>query len=261
VKLAVAGKGGVGKTLLAGTLSRLLARDGYRVLAVDADPAMNLAYAVGVPEEVASKIVPVAENRQLIEERAGKLFGEIYTLTPKVDDIADRFGVVGPDGVRLLVMGTIRYGGSGCMCPANALIRALISHLTLARDEAIVMDMEAGLEHLGRGTARGFDALICVVEPGRQSLETARKILRLSDHIGIRRVYAVGNKVMDDEGRRFVQEGVSTLGLELLGIIPYDESVQKADVMRVAPIDYSPNSPAIRAIAEIKQEIVRRLGA
>ena len=259
MKLAVAGKGGVGKTLVAGTVARLLARDGYRVLAVDADPAMNLSYALGIPQEAVSNVVPIAENEELIRERAGWRFGEVFTLTPRVEDIADRFGITGPDGVRLLIMGTVRYGGSGCMCPANALIRALISHITLARDEAIVMDMEAGLEHLGRGTARGFDALLCVVEPGRQAIETAGKIAALSADIGIRRVYAVGNKVMDEEGTKLIEEGVDALGLELIGVIPFDVEVLKADASRIAPLDYNPNSPAIKAITKIKETLIRKL--
>lgn len=264
MKVAVAGKGGVGKTLIAGTLSRLLARDGFSVLAIDADPAMNLAFTIGIPHEIASKITPIAENKELIEERTGakpgSAFGAFFSLTPTVEDIAERFGILGPDNVRLLIMGTVRFGGSGCMCPANALIRALIMHLTLTRKDAIVMDMEAGLEHLGRGTAKGFDALICVVEPGLQSIETASRIDRLAREIGIRDVLFVGNKVMTDQDGEFIRKALGDMGLNLICLIPFDRDILRADVLRVAPIDLSPDSPAIAAIKELEEVLKERYG-
>jgi len=264
VKLAVAGKGGVGKTLIAGTLARLLAHDGYRVLAVDADPAMNLAYALGIRPDATSKIVPLAENNQLIEERTGAKpgtgFGALFNLTPTVDDITDRYGVVGPDQVRLLVVGTVRSGGSGCMCPANALIRALIRHITLERRDAVVMDMEAGLEHLGRATVRGFDALICVVEPGAQAMETAKKIRRLAEDIGVKEVLAVGNKVATEEDQEFIERSSREAGLELVCTIPFDRAILRADALRVAPVDHSPSSPAVKAIRELEEVLKERYG-
>jgi len=264
VKLAVAGKGGVGKTLIAGTLSRFLARNGYRVLAVDADPAINLAYALGIPSGVASKIVPITENHQLINERTGVKpgtgFGALFRLTPTVDDITDKYGVVGPDNVRLLVMGTIRSGGSGCMCPANALIRALIRHVTFERKDAVVMDMEAGLEHLGRATVRGFDALLCVVEPGTQSIETAMKIKRLAEDIGVKEVLAVGNKVAAKEDQEFIELSLGKAGLELACVIPFDRTILRADTLRVAPMDYCPDSPAIKSIRRLEENLKERYG-
>lgn len=255
MKVAVAGKGGVGKTLIAGTIARLLARDGFRVLAVDGDPAMNLAYALGIPSDTASRIIPIAENRELIEERTGAKPGSAFSilirLTPSVEDIADKYGVVGPDSVRLLVMGTIRSGGSGCMCPANSLIRALIRHVTLMRGDAVVMDMEAGLEHLGRATVRGFDALLCVVEPGVQSIETANRIKDLANDINVKEVLAVGNKVMAEEDSAFIEESIQKIGLDLICTIPFDQNIIRADSLRKAPIDHSPSSPAIEAIRKL----------
>ncbi|NIM44098.1 MAG: AAA family ATPase [Nitrososphaeria archaeon] len=251
MKIAVGGKGGVGKTLIAGTLSRFFSRDEYRVLAVDADPAMNLAYALGIPADVASRIVPITENEELVRERAGE--GPIFTLNPTVNDIADKYGVVGPDDVRLLVMGTIRSGGSGCMCPANSLVRALIRHLTLERDEVVIMDMEAGLEHLGRATVRGFDVMLCVVEPGAQSLETARKIVGLASDIRVKEVLAVGNKIITDEDRSFIEASLKEIGLEIVGVIPFDQKILRADARRMAPIDFSPTSSAIKAIKELEE--------
>lgn len=264
MKLAVAGKGGVGKTLIAGTLARLLARDGYRVLAVDADPAMNLAYALGIPSDMVSKVVPLIENERLIEERTGVKrgmgFGALFSLTPTVDDLAERYGLVGPDNIRLLVMGTVRGGGSGCMCPANALVRALIRHVTLERRDAVIMDMEAGLEHLGRGTVRGFNALLCVVEPGTQALETAKKIQSLAKDIGIREVLAVGNKATAEEDEGFMEGSLKETGLELIGVIPFDQAILRADARHIAPIDYSPTSPAIQAIKELEEALKEKYG-
>ncbi len=262
MKIAVAGKGGVGKTLISGTLARLLARDGFRVLAVDADPAMNLAYALGIPADVASKIVPIAENKGLIEERSGikpeSAFSIFINLTPTVDDIAEKYGVVGPDGVRLLVMGTVRSGGSGCMCPANSLLRALIRHITLIERDAVVMDMEAGLEHLGRATVRGFDALLCVVEPGRQSIETAGRIKRLAKDINIKEVLAVGNKTITEEDEKIIGASLSKIGLDIICTVPFDQNIVRADILRVAPIDYSPSSPAIAAIQRLEKILKER---
>ena len=262
--MAVAGKGGVGKTLIAGTMSRLLARDGYNVLAIDADPAMNLAYALGIPVDVASEIVPLAENDELVEERtgvkSGTSFGAFFKLTPTVDDIADKFGVIGPDNVRLLVMGTIRVGGTGCMCPANALIRAFMRHIMLERKDAVVIDMEAGLEHLGRATVRGFNALICVVEPGTQSIETAMKIKDLAKDIDVREVLAVGNKVLSPEDQRFIEGSLEKIELELICTIPFDRNILRADALRIAPIDHYPTSPAINAIKELEETLKERYG-
>jgi len=259
MKIAIAGKGGVGKTLIAGTLARLLAQDGFRVLAVDADPAMNLAFTLGIPSDAASKIIPIAENKQLIEERTGAKpgsgFGIFINLTPTVNDIAERFGVVGPDGVRLLVMGTVTSGGSGCMCPANTLISALIRHLTLIEKDVVVMDMEAGLEHLGRATVRGFDVLLCVVEPGGQSIQTALRIKRLAEDINIRSVAAVLNKVRMKEEEKIVKDSLNEGGLEVIHSIPYDENIIQADISRVSPIDHYPSTPAITAINELKEKL------
>lgn len=262
MKIAVAGKGGVGKTLVSGTLARFMARDGFRVLAVDADPAMNLAYALGFPSDVASRVTPITENKTLIESRTGAKpgtgFGAFISLTPTVDDIAESYGIVGLDGVRLLVMGTVRSGGSGCMCPANSLIRALIRHLTLIGKDTVIMDMEAGLEHLGRATVRGFDTLLCVVEPGVQSIETAGRIKHLAEGINIKEVSAVANKIMTEDDEKAVRESLKPIGLRLAGIIPFDMNIIRADAARVAPIDHSPSSPAIAAIKKLEETLKER---
>lgn len=253
MKIAVAGKGGVGKTLVAGTLSRLLAREGYRVLAIDVDPAMNLSYALGIKSEIASKIVPISENKELIKERVGS--GPIYSLTPTVDDIADKFGIKGQDGVLLLVMGTVRSGGSGCMCNANSLIHALMRHIMLERKDVVIIDTEAGLEHLGRATVKGFEILLCVVEPGTQSIETARKVNALASDIGISKVLAIGNKIMNNEDKEFIKNNLNKIGMKTICAIPYDKEIIKADNMAIAPIDFSSDSLAVKAIEELKEAL------
>jgi CO dehydrogenase maturation factor len=261
MKIAIAGKGGTGKTTLAGTLARAFAQRGYKVLAIDADPAMNLAYSLGIEKDAIAKIVPLYENKELIEERTGikvdGMFGVAFSLTPKVNDIADKFGIKGPDGVVLLIMGTVKSGGIGCMCPANALLRALLRHLLIERDEIVIMDMEAGLEHLGRGTAKGVDALLIVVEPGIQSIETAVRIKRLGEEIGIPNFIAIGNKIKSLKDEVFLKEELSKANLNLLYSIPYDEKIVEADMLRIAPIDYAKNSKAIEAIKIIGDFLIK----
>jgi len=257
MKLAVVGKGGVGKTTIAGTLARLLARDGFNVIAVDADPNLNLATSIGVPEEIASKIVPLSANIELIKSRTQTYFGGVLSYTPRVDDIVEKFGVVGPDSVKLLIMGTVRSGGSGCMCPENAFLRALLAHLILGRDDVVILDMVAGLEHLGRGTARGVDVMLCVVEPSIKAIETAYRINKLAKEIEVENFVIVANKVSSSEDLEFIKSRLENSGLKLLGTIPYDTSVIKADMLGKALIDYNPDSIALRHIIDIKNRLIK----
>lgn len=224
MKLAIAGKGGVGKTTLSASLATLFARTGARVIAVDADPDSNLAATLGFPHP--DDIMPVSEMTDLIAERTGAqpgVVGGIFTLNPKVDDIPEAFC---PEhrGIRLLSMGGgSREGGSGCLCPENAFIRALTSHILFGRDDVVILDMVAGIEHLTRGTAQGVDALIVVVEPGARSLETARRVVGLGADLRIRRIWAVANKVRDEDDRAFVLNGVGDL--EVVAFIPYSSDI------------------------------------
>jgi CO dehydrogenase maturation factor len=259
MKIAVAGKGGVGKTTVAGTLARLLGRDGMRILAVDADPSYTLWTALGIPPEEAKKIVPLTENEALVKERlqiegSGGYSG-FFKLNPRVDDLADKFAIEGPDNVSLLVAGTVDIGGSGCMCPSATLLKALMRHLILGSDEAFVMDMDAGIENLGRGTTRGMDALLVVAEPGRRSLEILAKIKNLAHDIDVGRVFAVGNKVAAPDDEEMITESMKNEGIPLLGIVPLDDSIKQADRKGVAPLDLDPNSPGMVAINEIKQRL------
>ena len=236
-KLAITGKGGVGKTTLSALLSHLYAAEGNVVLAIDADPDANLASALGIPEELANSVAPIAEMKDLIAERTGTqpgTYGGIFKLNPRVDDIPDRFSVE-HRGVKLLVLGTIQSGGSGCICPESTVLRALMTHLLVGRAEVVVLDMEAGLEHLGRGTARAVDAFIVVVEPGRRSLQTAEAVRRLASDIGVHRVHVVGNKVRNERDRVFLREQLS--GDEILGFLSYSSLAVEADLQRQAIFD------------------------
>jgi len=249
IKIAVAGKGGVGKTTIAGTLARLLARDGHPVIAVDADPAMNLKFTLGIRENPA----PISDLKKLIFERTGAYTGTgIYKLNPKVDDIITKYGAKGPDGVTLLVMGTIDKGGGGCICPENAFLRSLLRHI-LFKENTVIMDMEAGIEHLGRGTAKGVDLMLTVVEPGMRSVETVGRIKKLGEDIGINNIAAVINKVTDSGMVKKIETKLEAMNIPLLEIIPYEQALIKADMECKAPLDMG--GEAVEHIKMLKEKI------
>lgn len=230
MKLAVTGKGGTGKTTVACILAHYFKNDGYQVLAVDADPDANLASALGIPAEQAASIIPISQQRQLIEERTGaksKQFGQLFKLNPTVNDIADKYGI-SFQGIRLLVMGGIQKGGDGCACPENVLLRSLLSEIILNRDEVVIVDMEAGIEHLGRATARSIDKMLITVEPGSRSISTAKTIIKLSQEIGVEEFGIVGNKIQDQTQEQWIIQQFS-LG-RILGMVSYHENIQEADL-------------------------------
>ncbi len=229
LKIAVSGKGGTGKSTIAALLAHFLTEAGFRVLAVDADPDANLASALGIAPEEASRLVPVSARRELIKERTGALpgrTGQLFRINPRVDDIPEELSVEFR-GIRLLVMGAVRKGGGGCACPENTLLKNLLSEIILNRNEAVVVDMEAGIEHLGRGTAKGIDVMVIVVEPGARSVATARTIMRLAGEIGVRSFAVIGNKIQNDDQREWIR-GEFPGGL-IIGLLPYSEIIRDSD--------------------------------
>jgi len=230
MKLAISGKGGVGKSTIAGTLARLYAADGHRVLAIDADPDANLASAVGLPPELRARLRTIATERELIEERTGakvKEFGQMFSLNPEVSDIADKYAQRYA-GVDVLVLGAVKRAAGGCACPESVLLKALVLHLVLKRGEVVILDMEAGIEHLGRGTAMGVDLMLSVVEPGKRSFETAHRVRDMASALGIHQFGIVLNKsVAPAEEREWV---AAEFGADrLLGVIPFDPRIAMAD--------------------------------
>jgi len=256
MKIAITGKGGVGKTTLSGTMAFLLSRT-YKVFAIDADPDMNLASSMGVND----KITPISKMRDLIKERTGaepgSSFGEVFKINPKISDLPETMSV-GFDAfknLRLLVMGTVDKGGEGCVCPASVLLKALMRNLILKKDEIVILDMEAGIEHLGRRTAEAVDLMIIVVEPGLKSLETAQRINKLAADIGIKRIVVVINKVSSRKEEEFLKNKLDEIGFEILGCIPRDELVIQAE-MENKPLIYYQQSSALNSINHISENLL-----
>ena len=246
MKVAVTGKGGVGKTTLASTLARLYADEGRTVLAADVDPDANLGLALGLTQEEVNSIVPVSKMRELVMERtAANASNTFYKLNPQVSDLPDKLAK-DINGVKLLVMGTVDTGGTGCVCPEHVMLKALISSLVFRKDDVVVMDMEAGLEHLGRGTASMMDRFIVVIEPGARSIQTWEKVKKLAGDLGITKVDVVANKVRDESDEAFIREHIPADAL--LGFLHYNPEVIDADRRGLSPYDVSP-----RMVEEIRQ--------
>ena len=250
MKIVVTGKGGVGKTTISGTLARLFAERGYSVIAVDADPSMNLHSAIGVENPT-----PISQLKELISERAVIAPG-MYNLNPRVDDIPERFSTV-RGNIRLLVMGTVEQAGQGCLCPENTFLRALLRHLVLKRRELLILDTEAGVEHLGRSVAENFDLMLVVVEPGAKAIAMANRLAELAKEIGVKQVYAVANKVASDEQEEFIRREVD---IEVIEAVPFDSAVVEADIKNLPLIDVGKESPALRSIVRLSEKIEELVG-
>jgi len=253
MKFAVTGKGGVGKTTLTSLLAYSFVDLGYQVLAIDADPSPCLGATLGFPEELLAELTPIARMEELIYERTGAQPGTIggfFKLNPRVDDIPDRFSV-SREGIHLLELGAVEMGGAGCICPESTILRALTTHILLQRDEVVLMDMYAGVEHLGRATSSAVDAMLIVVEPTARSLGTAAQIKSLAEDLNLHNLYLVGSKVQDDDDLNFIKE--RSPGLEVIGTIPDDPRVRQADREGVALYHIAPE------LAQTAQEIVKAL--
>jgi CO dehydrogenase maturation factor len=256
MKLAITGKGGVGKTTLTALLAQTYADASRDVLAVDADPSPCLAGALGFPPELRAQLRPITEMDDLIEERTGAKPGAVggfFTLNPRVDDIPERFSVV-HRGVRLLEMGAVDIGGSGCICPESAMLKTLFTHLLFRKDDILLLDMYAGVEHLGRATVDFVDAMLIVAEPTRRSLGTAAQIKKLANDIGLQRLYLVGNKVRNDDEAQFLEQ--ETPDIPLLGWLPADLKVQEADRLGIPVYDHAESLKfAVKRIAGALNEL------
>ena len=253
MKVAITGKGGVGKTTLSSTLARLYADEGRTVLAVDVDPDANLGLALGLAQEEVDKIVPISKMRTLVEERTGaNEANKFFKLNPYVADIPEKYAK-DINGVKLLVMGTVDVGGSGCVCPEHVMIKSVLANLTYRKNDVVIMDMEAGLEHLGRGTAMNMDQFIVVIEPGARSVQTYRNVKRLANDLGIKQVRVVANKVRDEQDEEFIRNAIPAE--DLLGIMHYNSEVIDADRQGKSPYDFSPK--AIEEIQKIKAVLDR----
>jgi len=251
MKVAITGKGGVGKTTFASTLCRLYAEEGRTVLAADVDPDANLGLALGLTEEEVNAIVPISKMKQLAKERTGaNASNTFYKLNPQVSDLPDELSK-DINGVKLLVMGTVDTGGTGCVCPEHVMLKAILSALVFRKDDVVVMDMEAGLEHLGRGTASMMDQFIVVIEPGARSVQTYERIKQLAKDIGVTKVRVVANKVRDEQDEQFIRTRIPEE--DLLGIIHYNTDVIAADRSGKSPYDFS--EKAVEEIRAIKAKM------
>ena len=253
MKVAITGKGGVGKTTLSSTLARLYADEGRTVLAADVDPDANLGLALGLTQEEGDEIVPISKMRELVQERTGATGpGKFYKLNPYVADIPDTFSK-DINGVKLLVMGTVDLGGSGCVCPEHVMLKAVLSSLTYRKDDVVIMDMEAGLEHLGRGTASNMDQFIVVIEPGARSVQTYRNVKRLAADLGVKQVRVVASKVRDQKDEDFIRSVIPAE--DLLGFVHYNPEIMDADRQGKSPYDFCPG--LIEEIRQIKAVLDR----
>ena len=248
MKVAITGKGGVGKTTLSSTLARLYAEEGRMVLAADVDPDANLGLALGLSQEEVDSIVPISKMRTLVEERTGaNEANKFFKLNPYVADIPEKFSK-DINGVKLLVMGTVDVGGTGCVCPEHVMLKSILSALTYRKDDVVIMDMEAGLEHLGRGTAANMDQFIVVIEPGARSVQTYRNVKRLASDLGVKKVRVVANKLRDERDEAFIRQNIPAE--DLLGFIHFNPEIMDADRQGLSPYDCSPS--AIEEIRKIK---------
>jgi CO dehydrogenase maturation factor len=257
MKIAVSGKGGVGKTLITGGLARGFAARGLKTMAIDADSSPNLAMTLGLSAEEARKILPISENKALIDSKTNTGYSGVFRLSFSVDDIVREYSVTTPLGVNLIVMGTVQSMGSGCMCAPNAVVRALLRHLVVERNEAVVMDLEAGVEHIGRGTAKAVDALLIVADSNLKSLEIAKHIHDMATAADMKQLYLIGNRVMNDAQKDAVKNFAEKNGLNLLTFVPFDQKVIEADMRGETPL-LNKEMEAVKTIDNICDVLLKK---
>jgi len=249
MKIAISGKGGVGKTTMAANLAKLFRKAGFNVFAVDADPDSSLGLALGIPEERLRTIRPIIEMKELMDAQSGP--GALYTLNPAVDHIIDEYSIQ-LDGIRFLRMGGVKQGGSACYCRENTFLRALVNALILDTKDIVILDMGAGIEHLTRGTARGVDLMVVVTEAGRSSVQTARVVEGLARELGIQDVRFIANKIRTPREEAYIRAHFTED--ELLGIQPFDEII--AD--KAMGFGQTPGEADTETLQDLLDLIIRR---
>lgn len=257
MKVAVSGKGGVGKTLIAGGLARGFVERGLKTMAIDADSSPNLALTLGLSADQARKITPLTENNQLVESKTSTGYSGVYNLNFTVDDIIRDYSVNTPLGVSLIVMGTVKAMGSGCMCAPNAIVRAMLRHLMVERNEAVVLDLEAGVEHIGRGTAKAVDTLLIVADSNLKSLEIAKHIHEMTAAAEMKQVYLVGNRVMNQAQEEAIRNFAEKNSLKILTLVPFDQKVIEADMQGETPLK-NKEMAAVKTIDNICDMLLKK---
>lgn len=258
MKVGVAGKGGVGKTLIAGGLAMGFVDRGLKTIAIDADSSPNLGLTLGLSAEETRKIVPISDNKQLVEAKTSTGYSGVYNLNFTVDDVVKEYSVPTPLGPNLIVMGTVRSMGAGCMCAPTAVIRALLRYLVVESNEAVILDLEAGVEHIGRGTARQVDALLIVADSNLKSLEIAKHIHELAASAGMKQLYLIGNRVMNDTQKQAIESFSKENGIELLATVPWDQKIIDSDMAGITPLK-NKEFEAVKAINNICELLIKRV--
>lgn len=256
MKIAISGKGGVGKTFITSVLAKYFLKKGLKVLAIDADPSPNLAVSLGLSFNEAEKITPISENFDLIKKKTDSSIPGVYKLNFGVEDIIENYSITTPSGVNLIVMGAVKSAEGGCTCPANAVIKALLKHLFTKREEIVIMDMEAGIEHLGRGTAKHVDLMLIVSDASLKSLETAFKIYNLSTSMGLKHIFLIGNKVLTNKDKEAILKFAYNKGINVIGFIPYDYKIVESELYEGAFLNYAFQPETVYAIEEIGEKIL-----
>ncbi|MGH7687497.1 MAG: AAA family ATPase [Candidatus Dormibacteria bacterium] len=256
MKIAIAGKGGTGKTTLVGSMARELAAMGHKVTALDVDPNPTLANTIGVTLAAAENAPTLpfdAFERVMLDSG-----GAVLQLTIPVEQVLETVGLPGPDGINLVVAGRVEHAARGCNCATHAAVRAVLAAITEETPGVVLVDMEAGVEHFSRanGTLRYVDALMILVEPFYKSLVTACTVVSLSAELGITRRYVVANKVRNEGDMKAIEEFCNESGLELIATVPYDLAFQEAETRDAAPIDEAPDAPGVLAARALAHRIL-----
>ncbi|MBU2568357.1 MAG: AAA family ATPase [Elusimicrobia bacterium] len=253
MKIAISGKGGSGKTTISAVLGYLFSRESKRVFLIDADPDGNLGLAMGFSDEELSKVVPIVELKEIIAERTASNGGGYFKLNPEVDDIPEKFSIR-KDNIRMLVLGNIKKGGSGCYCPENAFLRSVLRNLLSQKQDVVILDMPAGIEHLGRATADSMDSILIVVEPTAKSVQTAKRIHKLSADIKIKKILFVGNKISGEVDKKFLDEAFYQNSEMFIGYIGHHPSITNAEQKR-SPV-YTASEKLLNEISSIKEALL-----